>query len=561
MTNLNILQIVPNYFLKRFILLVLLSFLLLLLEIISLGSLIPFLDLLDKDYKNTFLISIILNKFSFINENNITYFISVFLIIIFTTKGLGIILIKYYQTLVSHKTMNIISKNYLIKILSLDQNNFYQRKKSDLIRDLNHETKNFSFGVLRSYLNLSSELIILIGISIFLLILQPIYFSLLLIILFFLVVFYLLFVKNFLYSIGEKRVNNEANKIQSINDIIYGIKEIKIYNLENFFIKNFISAAEDYIRYPIKNSIYQQLPRFFLEIIFLISAIIIFATSLIFEKDYIDVIKIISIFGVASLRIIPSITSVATNIQSLHYNKATIGALRKFLNLSVKSEVQSNIQKNITLNLTDFQICDLNFHYPKKKIFKNLNLKIKVNSITGIIGKSGTGKSTFLDIICGLTIPQSGYIKFADQKISFHDKEWLKNISYVSQIPYIFKDSIKKNIALGQIENDIDNQKIIDILKKVNLYDLISEGNSVINYQVSDEGSNLSVGQKQRLGIARALYKSSPIIIFDEPTSSLDEFNKKDFINIITRIKKEKTIILISHDETLIDICDDIIKF
>lgn len=560
MNKTKLLKIIPKYYLRRFTFLIFTSFLLLTLEILGLGMIIPMLELFNQDTNNSKFTLSLLNIFKFIKTEDLIIILPFLLIIIFIVKGIGILLIKYYQTVVSHRTMNILSEKYLSKILRIDLLDFRRKNKSDIIRDLNHETRNFCFGFLRSLLNLSTEIIIVFGLSIFLFILSPSFFLLIFITLSFFTFTYIFFVKKKIFTIGKKRVINESNKIQSINDIIFGIKEIRIYNLENFFLDKFKYAAQNYIRYPAKNSVYQQLPRFFLEIIFLISSVIFFLYNLINNNNFIETFQIMSVFAVSALRVIPSISSIATSIQSLQYNKSTINALSSFLELkevqfikSLKNELKIN-------NQGFFEIKNLSFSYNEKIIFDNFSCKIYTKSVTGIIGSSGRGKTTFLDIISGHLSPSSGFLLLDRDKIYFNDRSWLSLIAYVSQVPYVFKDTIGNNIALGQNNDQLDPIEIIDILKKVNLYDFVSKTKQGINYPISDDGSNLSVGQKQRLGIARALYKNSSIVIFDEPTSSLDEDNKYEFIKLIKNLKNEKTIIIISHDEKLIDICDNVIK-
>ena len=267
-----------------------------------------------------------------------------------------------------------------------------------------------------------------------------------------------------------------------------------------------------------------------------------------------------SVFAVSALRVIPSISSITTSIQSLHYNiKSTINALSSFLELKEVQFIKS-LKSELKINSHGFfEIKNLSFSYNEKVIFDNFSCKIYTKSVTGIIGPSGRGKTTFLDIISGHLSPSSGFLLLDRDKIYFNERAWLSLIAYVPQVPYVFKDTIGNNIALGQNNDQLDPDKIINILK-VNLYDFVSKTKQGINYPISDDGSNLSVGQKQRLGIARALYKNTSIIIFDEPTSSLDEDNKNEFIKLIKNLKNEKTIIIISHDEKLIDICDNVIK-
>lgn len=195
MLNIRFIKIIPKYYKKRIIVLVSLSFLLLFLEIISLGSIIPLIDLFNPNENDSFIISWLKKNFSFISSGSLIFIIPISLLTIFVLKGLSVICIRWYENYVSHKTMNILTKVYLNNIISMDQIKLHNKKKSDFIRDLNIEIKNFCFGVLRVFLNIFSELIILIGIISFLIFIKPLYFSVIIISVFVLIVIYLLLIK------------------------------------------------------------------------------------------------------------------------------------------------------------------------------------------------------------------------------------------------------------------------------------------------------------------------------------------------------------------------------
>lgn len=350
----------------------------------------------------------------------------------------------------------------------------------------------------------------------------------------------------------------ESKKIQAINDIIFGAKEIKIFNLKNFFLNRFKHAANSYINYPSLNSAYQQLPRFFLEIIFLSSALLIFIFSLIFKEDYLNTFKILSIYAVAAIRIIPSISTITKDIQSLNYNMSTIQTLENFL-LDPKIKTYDYNNKIFNDNFQKLKISNLNFRYGNKIIFKNYSCIFKNKTINGIVGKSGSGKTTLLDIICGLIPVDKTDIELDHQSIEFQNDNWKRIISYVPQIPYIFRDTIRNNIALGSDSQTFDEDRLNEAIKNSNLELLLENLPNGKDYQLSDSGENLSVGQKQRIGIARALYHNKKIIILDEPTSALDGLNKLEVINLINNLKNKKMIIIVSHDKDIISICDNVI--
>lgn len=195
MNKTKLLKIIPKYYLRRFTFLIFISFLLLTLEILGLGMIIPMLELFNQDTINSKFTISLLNTFKFIKTEDLIIILPFLLIITFIVKGIGILLIKYYQTIVSHRTMNILSEKYLSKILRIDLLDFRRKNKSDIFRDLNHETRNFCFGFLRSLLNLSTEIIIVFGLSIFLFILSPSFFLLIFSTLSFFTFTYIFFVK------------------------------------------------------------------------------------------------------------------------------------------------------------------------------------------------------------------------------------------------------------------------------------------------------------------------------------------------------------------------------
>jgi ABC-type transport system involved in cytochrome bd biosynthesis fused ATPase/permease subunit len=223
--------------------------------------------------------------------------------------------------------------------------------------------------------------------------------------------------------------------------------------------------------------------------------------------------------------------------------------LNTFANETITSQDIKRIQNkknysgncNYNSNLTNgiaIKIQGLNFGYGDNALIKIQHYEFKINKFYIIIGESGVGKSTFLDLMLNIIKSDEGQIDYSIDS---------KKIGYVSQECFLLNDTIRKNIAFGVRENLIDDKKIDDVINKVNLSDFINKFPEKKNYKVTNNGSNISIGQKQRIGIARALYFEPDLIFFDEPTSSLDEFNEKLFLNIIDDIKKTSTVIMVTH--------------
>ena len=192
---------------------------------------------------------------------------------------------------------------------------------------------------------------------------------------------------------------------------------------------------------------------------------------------------------------------------------------------------------------------------------KVLTVTLHANKITGIYGKSGSGKTTFLNLLVGLLKPTKGKVLINNVNLDEIDKEFQSNISYISQDGFLMDQSILVNILFDDPKSTKNQKRAIQCLKRVELYDQLKKSNNDINTVVGEGGKKLSAGQKQKLLIARALYNNKKILVFDEATNNLDKKSEEEILKVLKKIKINKTIILISHDQNVIKICDKVIKF
>ena len=264
------------------------------------------------------------------------------------------------------------------------------------------------------------------------------------------------------------------------------------------------------------------------------------------------------------IRIAPSCFRIITSNQQIKFNKASIDNISKDLKygISIKNYPNLNKTKNLINFNKEIKFKNVNFSYNKgKKILKNLNLNIKKGEFIGVYGSSGSGKSTFLNILAGLFKPNTGKIISDNNDIFQNIKSWRKNIGYVPQKVYLLDENIVKNVSLEfkKYLNDKDKFKeAIDIagLKKVSNNLKLRQKDSI-----GEKGDKISGGQAQRVGIARAIYNKPEILIFDEATSSLDKHIEKKIINSIYKLRGKKTVIIVSHKLELLKNCDKIFKF
>ena len=509
------------------------------------------------------------SKFNFLS--NIKYFESYELINVLIFLFIFIHLFKFIYLFIFHYIQNTYVNNLSAKLTSrLFTNYLYkdyefhtQKKTSVMIRNLISETKLLCSTFINPIFVLIIETVILVGIVTFLFIYQSKLSLVIGIAFIVLIIIYIFLVKQKFLDWGKSRqtLNNLSLKISL--DGLTGIKDIMIYYKENFFRDKFSKNETEFAKVSKMYQTFQQLPRLIFEfiiILFLIFLVIFLKTK---DMPHNNILEIIGVFAVASIRFIPSASRIIGSFQQLRFG---VPALNAILNENIlKKEYYDNISKNREQESIDqfrdsIELKNISFHYQSKKdslIFENLDLKIEKNKIIGILGPSGSGKSTFVDLLCGLLLPTSGSIILDGKNIKKQNS--LRSLfAYVPQSVYLLNDTIKNNIIFGDEKSEVDKIRLDNSIKLSQLSEFVKELPKNTETLVGERGSMLSGGQIQRIGIARAIYHQSEILIFDESTNALDELSEKKILGEIKNLKQIKTIIIISHKISNLEICDKV---
>ena len=335
--------------------------------------------------------------------------------------------------------------------------------------------------------------------------------------------------------------------MKSLMQGLGAVKDIIINNTQNNFVKIFNDNSVNSSKATYKIHFLQRLPRVWFELTtILIIVIVIFSlASKSIETN--SIIATIGIFLVASLRIIPSINRILNALQSIRFSEPAINNISKDLedNLSLRNEKNNLENKNLEFK-SEITFKNIKFSYPntEQAVLDNLNFTIKKNQFVGIIGETGAGKSTLVDIFMGLLKPESGKIFLDGKNIYENIKSWKRKLGYVPQNLYLIDDTIKKNIAFGLNENDISEKKIFQSIEKSQLKKFINNLENGIISVVGERGIKISGGERQRIGIARALYNDPEIIVFDEATSALDIETERKLLDTLLELKKQKQLSL-----------------
>ena len=296
------------------------------------------------------------------------------------------------------------------------------------------------------------------------------------------------------------------------------------------------------------------MPKIIIEFVAVLVIILIIFSMLFLKLENKEIISFIALFAAIGFRLIPSLNKIIAAIQHLKYYLKLTDNLSFDLNY-----IEKNLTKSESINFSNnIELKNLDYSYDSGKIiFKNLNLIIEKNKIVGIKGKTGSGKTTLVNIITGLLSPTNGEIFIDKKKVNLNNSNWFKKIGYVPQRIMLNETTIKKNIAYGIEDLNIDNEQLKKAISLAQLDEFINNIGGV-DKKISELGKNISGGQIQRIGIARALYNEPEILILDESTNNLDKATEKNFINSIKTLSKNKTLLIISHDDVPLKICDKI---
>ena len=376
-------------------------------------------------------------------------------------------------------------------------------------------------------------------------------------------------VKDRLDIYGKKRVTLNSKRYQTVSEAFGGIKEVKLSGKEQAFLDQYRSPSKWYSRFQARYRVLKLAPRYLLEVV-AFGGIILIAVYLIAVRDSVQqVIPMLGLYAFAGYRLMPALQSAFTGIASIRFNIAALNAVRDGLkNTPSLSRLRygnnSEGIKSSSVALNDQLVLnEVSFAYPgaKEPAIKNLSLEIPAHTTVGFVGKTGSGKTTAVDLILGLLRPQQGTISVDGVSLEEENlRSWQQNIGYVPQHIYLSDDTIAHNIAFGVPEDEIDMNTVRDASRRAHIYDFINdELPNQWNTVVGERGVKLSGGQQQRIGIARALYHNPSVLVFDEATSALDQATEASVMEAIYELEGEHTMIMIAHRLSTVKRADNIV--
>jgi ABC-type multidrug transport system fused ATPase/permease subunit len=372
----------------------------------------------------------------------------------------------------------------------------------------------------------------------------------------------------FLYTIarglinrmGHQRLKDNQSRFLAVSEAFGAAKEIKVNGLEQTYIKRFSNAAESYSKLNALSSTIGQLPRYAIEIVAFGGMILLVLYLLSQSSSFNSIIPVLSLYVLAGYRLIPALQQIYLATAKLRFIGPAIDSLHGDLK-NLKPKLNYNSSGSLSFNKT-ITLNHIHYNYPNssRTALKDISLSINANTKVGLVGVTGSGKSTTVDIILGLLEPQKGTLE-VDGKIinKSNNRDWQSIIGYVPQNIYLADDTLASNIAFGIEKKYINHDAVVRAAKIANLHEFVEKELSLKYLTiVGERGIRLSGGQRQRIGIARALYHNPKVLILDEATSALDNLTEKSVMDAVYQIKNSITIILIAHRLSTVKNCDNI---
>jgi ATP-binding cassette, subfamily B, bacterial PglK len=552
---------------RFFLLIVLMSGLLLALtDVAGIGSIFWFFSLsLDPNSLNGKyeFVSVVANFFGLSGHQEILIMVGLAVFVIFVLRSIlaifNVWISEYFLLSRNHKFALMLLKIYIHKPYQY----FLSENTSKMSKNLLIEVQRAMLGVVGSFVKVITHGLLAILIFAFLLIQEPESTLVILMVMSAIYIALYLSIQNIELKIGKVRVDSDEARYKTSKEALDGIKEIKIFGMEGFFAKRFQMQSLRFVRAELIHKVIIQAPQFLLEGVAFGGLMAVVVYYLIQGDAPGDVVAIVSLYALAAYRLLPAFKQIFSSFAEARYNVPAIIMLLNDMisdgislaNAPYKDKV-SSFKKNILLETVSFAYNDR-----EHNVISDITLNINRNSMTALVGSTGAGKSTVLDLILGLIRPLSGQILIDGVKLSDEGvKGWQSQIGYVPQHIYLIDESIKRNIAFGLDSDEIDLSKLKHAARLAHISDFIEnelpEGYDTL---VGERGVRLSGGQRQRLGIARALYLMPSIIIFDEATSALDGKTEAKINLAISDIAREVTVIMVTHRLSILKKCENIV--
>ena len=474
-------------------------------------------------------------------------------VIIFILKSVYAVSINAMQQRIIGNIKNRIMKTLLESYLNKPYAFHVEHNSSVLLKNVINEVSSFSLSFLGSFISLVSEFLIVLGVLALLLAMYTnvTIFSVLLLGGVMIGINQLL--RKRIQSYSEQRARYNALIFQRGTEALASVKEIQLYNSQSYFCDKFFRALRKYTGSVVSFSILSNVPRYMLEVIVFVMVMAGLLLCLASQKSATDLVPMMSLFALAFVRLLPCVNRMYLNINHIRFYRNSLDIVHEILRGGAQNGSYSDISEDRNDLLSDLEPITLKeavffFRGTDEPILQGINMVIHPCTTVAIVGETGAGKSTILDILLGFLAPTKGAVLYGDTRITGDNvRSYREKIGYVPQEIYLIDDTIEANIAFGIERTEIDHSRLAHVARIAQLEEMIAALPHGINTRVGEKGIKISGGQRQRIGLARALYRNPEILVLDEATSALDGHTESQVSRAIANLKNKMTVIIVAH--------------
>lgn len=530
-----------------------------LFEMLGLGLVIPIVTLLTQDdlAQRYPAIASILETFGNPSQQDLIVGAVLALVGVYFLKNLYLAFVIWRQIRFAFDVQANISQRLFTTYLRQPYVFHLQRNSAQLIRNVIGEVGVFTYHAVIPAMLLISEGLVLVGIAFLLLLIEPVAATFVVTVLIGAAWTFYRYSRARLSRWGEARQHHDGLRMQHLQQGLGGAKEVKLLGRENEFLKQYGTHNVQSAWVGQLEATFQQFPRLWLELLAIVGLAMLVVAIISQGRDIADIVPTVGLFAAAAFRLIPSVNRLLGAAQSLRYGNPVIGILSKELNLTTV-EPAPEAPHDFRPFEKDIRLVGVNYTYPgaATSALKSVSISIRKGESVGLIGPSGSGKSTLVDVVLGLLVPDGGQVEVDGKDIHTNLRNWQRQIGYVPQSIFLTDDTLRRNIAFGLSDEQIDESAVWRAIRAAQLEEFVRSLPDGLATVVGERGVRVSGGQRQRIGIARALYYDPNILVLDEATASLDTVTEQNVMQAVHALHGAKTVLIVAHRLSTVEQCD-----
>lgn len=478
----------------------------------------------------------------------------------FLLRGVFSLLLTWFQARAIHMTAARLSDRLFRRYLTAPYQVFLKRNSSELMRNALSSVEGVATRFLTPIVSVVTESIIVGVLVIVLAVTAPLATVVVAAVLGLTSVVVMRLVRTKLRQYGKLGERTTQTSLATIQQSFNESRSIRILGREGYFADSFETDRVDFARSRLALAMYSKVPRVAIET--LVFLLLVAALSFISAEEAVGSVGVFGLFGYAALRIMPGLNQIVSGINMVRYGQASTDNVMD--DLRKASDEGDSIDRPLPhsrrLPWSELSVEDVGFNYEEGALpaLSGANLQIRRNEIVGLVGQTGSGKSTLIDLILGLLEPTTGRITIDGRPLPEVRREWQANLGLVPQDIYLLDDSILKNVAFGIADDEIDRDRVTECLRIAQLSEFVSNSTQGLETRIGERGTSVSGGERQRIAIARALYSRPTLLILDEGTSAIDTVTEQNLVEELKRSEAIDTVIVVSHRLSSLRICDSI---